>query len=135
MARQDKRTAARRLEGIREDVEIWRLTRSKRSPMPEDLWARAAKLARCLGVWPVAHAAGLSYESLKRRVEEGASGAEARPSFVEIRGADLLATSVDTGPVVELAGADGIRMTIRMARGSQVNPAALVEAFLGRGRA
>lgn len=135
MARQDRNSATDRLKGIREDVEIWRLTRAKRSPMPEDLWRRAAKLARRLGVWSVAHAAGLSYESLKRRVEDGGSGADARPSFVEMRGADLLASSADTGPVVELSGADGMRMTIRMASGSQVDPAALVEVFLGRGRA
>jgi hypothetical protein len=134
MARQDRSSTTGQLKGIREEVEIWRLTRSKRSPMPEDLWARATKLARRLGVWPVAHAAGLSYESLKRRVEEGASGAEARPSFVEMRGADLLATSAETGPVVELSGADGTRMTIRMASGSQVDSAALVGVFLGRGR-
>jgi hypothetical protein len=44
----------RRLQRVRRNIEVWRWVWLKRSPMPEDLWAQAARL----GVWTVAYDSG-----------------------------------------------------------------------------
>ena len=92
-------------------------------------------LARELGVHRVKCALGLNYESLKRRVgevaERGNAAAKA-PGFVELSGALLGAAS--GAVVVEVADADGGRLTVQLGTGSELDVAGLVEAFR-RGRA
>jgi len=129
MALLDESRTAQQLQEIRSGIDVWRWTRVKRSPMPEDLWAQAATLAGRLGVWRVARDLGLCYESLKRRVEEEASRKEAGAvRFVEVRGADLDVARSD-GTVVELQASDGTRMTIRVGVGAQIDLQALVASF------
>jgi len=50
---------------LRERIEYWRKTRTRRCPMPMDLWDGAAALAQVHGVHPIARMLGLSYGSLK----------------------------------------------------------------------
>lgn len=122
------------LQRVRTSIDIWRWTRSKRSPMPEELWAPAVQLAGRLGVWRVTRALGVSYESLKRRVEEKASRKESQVGFVEVRGADLMGEMASDGTVVELFAADGTRMVVRLGRGSTFDPLALIAAFRQQGQ-
>jgi hypothetical protein len=130
MARANKTRAAQGLQQVRTGIDVWRWTRLKRSPMPEELWAQAEKLAQSLGVWRVARDLGLCYESLKRRVEEKTSQKEAGAArFVEVRGADLMGVASSDGTVVELHATDGTRMTIWLGRDAQVDMTALVGAF------
>ena len=130
MARPNEIRAAQRLQQVRRGIDVWRWTRLKRSQMPEELWARATWLAQSLGVWRVARDLGLCYESLKRRVEERASQREAgAPRFVEVRGSDLTNVASSDGTVVELQVTDGMRMTVRLGGGAQVDMMALVAAF------
>ena len=130
MARPNETRAAQGLQQVRRRIDVWRWTRLKRSPMPEELWSRATRLAQSLGVWRVARDLGLCYESLKRRVEEKASRKEADAvRFVEVRGSDLTDVASSDGTVVELHATDGTRMTIRLGRGAQVDMTALVGAF------
>lgn len=79
-------------------------------------------------------ALGVSYESLKRRVEEKASRKESQVGFVEVRGADLMGSMASDGAVVELFAADGTRMVVRLGRGSTVDPLALIAAFRQQGQ-
>ena len=130
MARPKEDRTAQGLQQVRRRIDVWRWTRLKRSPMPEDLWAQATKLAEALGVWRVARDLGLCYESLKRRVEEKASRKQAGTvRFVEVRGADLMDVTSHDGAVVELHATDGIRMTVRLGSGAQVDLEALVASF------
>ncbi|HEX7505548.1 MAG TPA: hypothetical protein VF550_02170 [Polyangia bacterium] len=130
MARPNETQAGQRLQQVRRGIDVWRWTRLKRSPMPEELWARATRLAQSLGVWRVARDLGLCYESLKRRVEERASQREAGAArFVEMRGSDLMNVASSDGTVVELQATDGMRMTVRLGGGAQVDMMALVAAF------
>ena len=130
MARPNETRSAQRLQQVRRGIDIWRWTRLRRSPMPEELWARATRLAQSLGVWRVARELGLCYESLKRRVEEkGSRKEEGAVRFVEVRGADLMEVGGSDGTVVELHGTDGTRMTVRLGGGAQVDMMALVAAF------
>jgi len=118
-----------RLQKIRTRIDVWRWTRVKRSPMPEELWTPAVQIAKQLGVWRVARELGLSYESLRRRVEEKASRTEATMGFVEVRGADLTAETTTDGTVIELSATDGTRLVVRLGRGAMVDPIALIAAF------
>jgi hypothetical protein len=130
MARPKKSSDTQQIQKLRTSIDIWRWTRLKRSPMPEELWVQAEKLAQSLGVWRVARDLGLCYESLKRRVEEKASGKQADAvRFVEVRGADLMSVASSDGTVVELYATDGTRMTIRLGRDAQVDMTALVAAL------
>lgn len=134
MARQGQDAAARRVERVRKQIDRWRFRRKRCSPMPSRLWDEASLLAREIGVHRVKCALGLNYESLKRRVGEGGAErgtAATKAGFVELRsGAQLLEPS--SGPVVEVSAADGDRLTVRLATGSELEVAGLVEAFRRR---
>jgi len=105
--------------------------------MAAHLWDEAVALARQLGVNPVKAALGLNYESLKDRVALAEQGAATGPrtappaatTFVELSGAELLGP-VAASPVVELSDAHGLRLTVRLAPGSGLDVARLVEAFV-----
>lgn len=130
MARPNTDRTALELQRVRRRIDVWRWTRLKRSPMPEDLWIQATKLAEALGVWRVARDLGLCYESLKRRVEERASRKQAGAvRFVEVGGVDLTDVTSSNGAVVELHATDGTRMTVRLGSGAQVDLQALVASF------
>jgi hypothetical protein len=129
MARPKKNSAGQQLQEIRTKIDIWRWTRSKRSPMPEELWTQSVQVAQHLGVWQVARDLGLCYESLKRRVEEKASRRQGAMRFVEVRGTDVMAAAGNDGTVVELSATDGTRMAVRLGRGAPVDLLALVAAF------
>jgi hypothetical protein len=137
MAQKTQQAAtAVQLKQVRERIERWRGSRRRCSPMPARLWDEATALARELGVYPVKRALGLNYESLKRRVGSGRPGrgrAEADASgFVELSGAQLLGLPVATGPMIEVSDGNGVRLTVRLASGSALDVARLVEAFRGR---
>lgn len=118
-----------RLQEVRTSIDIWRWTRAKRSPMPEELWTSAVQMAKQVGVWRVARELGLSYESLRQRVEERAARKGATMGFVEVRGADVMAEIASDGTVIELSTTDGTRLVIRVGRQLTVDPLALIAAF------
>ena len=135
MARQRESKAAPELQRVRNNIEFWRRTRLKRSPMPEKIWAEATQLARRLGAWRVTSALGLCYESLRRRVEEKSTRTRARaPRFVEMSAADFAGMARHDGVVMELWATDGTRMTVRLCQGMPVDMTALVAAFRRRGK-
>ena len=122
----------------RQRVERWRATKRPGHAMPEELWTEAVSLADELGPYRIARDLGVSYETLRNRMErEAAAGAvlAAGPAgFVEVQGAELLR---DDGPfcaVVELSDADGARLTLRLADKGSFDALALAAAFWGRGR-
>jgi len=117
------------LQKVRTSIDIWRWTRVKRSPMPGELWTPAVQMAKQLGVWRAARELGLSYESLRRRVEKKASRKKAPTGFVEVRGADLMAEATTDATVIELSATDGTRLVVRLGRGTAVDPLALIAAF------
>lgn len=131
MARRDAGGIAG-LEGVRERLESWRRTRTTRG-IPEPLWRAAARLARRAGVYPIARALHLNYDSLKQRVDAGDDGGDRsgkQPAFVEIEGGGGFAGG---GLTVELSDPSGRRLTIRAPERGSVDLAALLEAFWSQG--
>jgi hypothetical protein len=133
--------AAERLKQLHQRIEKWRVTRKQHGPMPGELWEEATRLARSLGVSPVARALGLGYSSLPQRVRGGSeSRAGAAPTsasgFVEIHPAERLgvplAGSSQCGTLVEVVGGEGARLTIRLPAHLALDVEGLVAAFRGR---
>jgi hypothetical protein len=112
-----------RLYELKGRIEYWRQTRTKKSPMPSELWNEAVQLTPTLGWSCVAEALGLNHERLKQHCTE----AERAPEFIEVDGAQLFGAA--TGSVVELTSASGERLTIRLGPGSKLDVAEVVEAF------
>jgi hypothetical protein len=114
-------------EPLRQQIQHWRQTRTKRSPMPEPLWQAAVGLAREHGVYAAAQALGLSYDTLRRRAEAvGVSrrvrrdrrpSRKPRATFVELPPTLTLAAAGPGGPIVEVIGPSGQRLTVRLRAG------------------
>lgn len=127
------------IEGLRDRIEGWRQSSPKSRNMPEELWKEASAAAKRLGACRVARALGVKYETLKQRVlASGVAGvggeATVLPSgtqFIELMGFSGLGHTAADEAVVELAAADGARLTIRL-KGAGLDVAALVGAFRGR---
>ena len=137
MARRSHSTLGADADGLRRRIDHWRRTRTRHSPMPEDLWDDAVALTRAHGVYPVARALGLNYESLKRRVSR-ASGRRApqapAASFVELGPSLPIGLRAPGGAVVELTNEAGDRLAIHLPGGSDIDLRALASAFFGRRR-
>jgi hypothetical protein len=73
------------LEEVGERFKRWRRARTRRTRIPDDLWAAAVDVARKQGVNRTARALKLDYYDLQKRLQraDGACVAPAQPSFVE----------------------------------------------------
>jgi len=115
---------------VREQLESWRQTRQKRSPIPAPLWEAAAALAREHGLHRVAKALGLNYPDLKRRLEAAPPPdlpeKIAPPTFVEMA---CVGSAAPAPCVIEVENRAGVRMRISLSEPSGADLAALIEAF------
>jgi hypothetical protein len=102
--------------------------------MPERLWDAAASLAREHGIYAISQGLGVNYDSLRARVEAGQGkrngGKVARAGFVEI--GPSLSPTLPTGPVVELTGVDGEKLTLRLGGATELELVRLVREFWSR---
>jgi hypothetical protein len=119
------------MEEARRRLEAWRKSRRRGKRIPAPLWTVAAALARTHGVSPVSQRLGLDYNGLKRRAEAIRAPRWSRlkppPGFVELP----LIGQLGQGPncTVELARAEGARMTIRWEGKEGLDLVGLAEAF------
>ncbi len=120
---------------VRARIERWRTTRTKRSPMPEPLWDAAVELAQAEGIYPIARALAVNYQTLKCRVAMASNGSSRTPAgFVELTPMPANG-SVSRGELVlELSSGDGATLTIRLPSERELDVERLAEAFLRRGR-
>jgi hypothetical protein len=81
----------------------------------------------------VARVLGLNFDGLRRRMAEAAASAPPPGAFVELSGAQILGASSAPGAVVELSDGDGVRLTVRLVAGAEVDVARVVAAFRQRG--
>jgi hypothetical protein len=70
---------------LRARLAEWRKSHPRRSPLPEEMWAAAAELARRHGLYRTARALPIDYAGLRKRLGLRApSAAVARPQFLEV---------------------------------------------------
>ena len=135
MGRRSRSTLPRRVTQLRGRIEGWRRQRSKGSRMPEELWTSAVSLARRHGVYPVARALRIDYGALKRRTTrrpQDGKRAGRTSEFVELAPAPLIRRAQPFGMEVELWGADGAKLVLRLPAGERLDVETLAEAFWRR---
>jgi hypothetical protein len=136
MSRKTRNARTARMEQVSRHIERWRETRAKRGRMPERLWEAAVALAREHGVYATSQGLRLNYDSLRARV--GARRPKRRApkargaAFVELGPALPLGPLSPAGPVVELTGADGQRLTLRLTGPGDLDLPGLVSELWSR---
>lgn len=140
MGQQKQASIPDELATVRDEIEHWRKTRRKRTPMPAALWSAAVSLAQAHGIYPVSRVLRIDYSSLRARLAEsqvaGASlvGSSLRSSgFVELP--PHASASVSPGVVgaeLEIEVADGSRLSLRMADLDGLDVPGVVSAFRRR---
>lgn len=132
MAKHEKKDALR-IEQLRVRIARWRCARYARCPLPESIWNEATELARRVGPYQAATQLGVSYDSLRKRIDEHPTGlgrdVRSGDAFVEFRGAQLLGAALASGSEVELIGSDGVRLIIRLGNADKLDVPGLLEAF------
>lgn len=135
MSQRQRASLPSSIEEVRDRIEHWRKARQKRSPMPEKLWDAAVSLARTHGIYAVAKALRVNYDTLRRRLAEapkgGGNGAALSAGFVELDGAQIFGAAAATGALVEVSGADGAKLTIQLPGGENLDVLGLVASFWG----
>ena len=127
-------TGGQEVTSVRQELELWRKRHGgKGRRIPGELWNRAARVARTVGVRETARALGLDYKRLRGRVEvsRSAGGGEGRPTpstFVELP----MGLLGDGRTMVELVGRGGEQMRIHLAGASGADVVRLAEAFWSR---
>jgi hypothetical protein len=130
-------------------IQDWR--RSKKgpaSPMPQELWDAATRLAGTFGICRIARTTGLDYGWLRKKTEQSALQPESvaagflelpmgvmtagahPPEFKDDRDADGLR---GPGSTVDISMPDGARIQIRLDASQDVDTVGIVAAFLRRG--
>src|ERR1700729_1350281 len=85
---QNKSSQILDIQEVQARLEQWRQSRPKRAPIPDELWAAAAALARRDGVNRTAAALRLDGGKLKRKMGTSvASDRKTPPAFVELMAA------------------------------------------------
>ncbi len=122
----------------RQRIERWRATKRPGHAMPAELWAEAVALALDRGAYRIACDLGVSYESLRNRIERAAAAeasAATKPvGFVEVRGAELLEEGEPFSAEIELSAVDGSQLTMRLSGPGSFDALGMAAAFWGRGR-
>jgi|SRR5215471_2443933 len=117
------------LESARMQFEQWRKTRTRRAPIPDELWSMAIGLARREGVNRIAQQLHLDAGKLKRLLVAADSRRRKRrrqPAFVE-----LIAPlpSAAPGCVVEFESTGGSKMRIHWEAGTAPDWTNLLRAW------
>jgi hypothetical protein len=116
------------IEEVRSRFEQWRQTRQGKAPIPDELWAAAAAVARRDGINRTAAALHLDGGKLKRRMGETSNGVSRKtrpPAFVELTS---LVTSGLPEYTLELEGPNG-KLRIHCKAATAADLAALSRAL------
>jgi len=120
---------------LRQRIEHWRSSRTKKGPMPRDLWEEAALLARQRGIYAISSALRLNYDALKgwsedspkKRRRAAPRKATTGQTFVRL---DPLPGISSPSPAVEVEMPGGAKMTIRLSSVNAMDAVALLGAFM-----
>lgn len=103
------------IEQVRNRFEVWRRGHAGRRPLPQELWSEAAQLAQQYGVYRIAKALRLSYDSLKQHLPASA-GLAAKRKKTPAKFVELLPWSSGLPPEcsLELENARGAKMKVQL---------------------
>jgi hypothetical protein len=114
MSAENTRAVPADVERVRQRIELWRQQRTPGKPMPQRLWAAAAKVAQRHGVARTMHMLGVDYYKLKS-LAQGAAPVESA-QFVEV------APPAPVGQCrIEIEGRAGARIKIELPAASSAD--------------
>jgi hypothetical protein len=122
------------LDHVRDRLERWRRAEGRGRAIPEEIWRSAAGLARQHGLSYIARSLGLNFYRLRSRLAAESKDVEtvsAAPVFIDL---GVNGRGGPSGCEIELAAADGARMTVRMSGPEPGALAALAQALWSRPR-
>jgi hypothetical protein len=119
------------LEEVKEAFEKWRGERkSKRTPIPEELWKKAAGLTAIHSMCQIAHSLRLSYSDLKKRISPTESKRHTpkgnKTSFVEIHPLPELS---DGECIMEMENGKGLKLKISFKKNSTAYLERIMHSF------
>lgn len=121
------------LQAVQKQFEQWRnQKRSRREPIPEELWESVISLSSQYGRGHLCKTLGLNSSALKSRLENYGSISKQQESnhFVEVR----LNPADESGAIcskIEVERPDGSRMRIHFQEGVNMPIPSLIHSFLG----
>jgi len=125
---QDCKAAA---ESVQARFDHWRNTRSKRGPIPDQLWLAAIELTEHYSVFYVSKLLKLNFTSLKDRISHSsltANPKDIKTPFIEL---PSLSSYNSDHCRIDIKRNDGSQMQIRLQHHSQTDLSSLIQAFLG----
>jgi hypothetical protein len=126
------------LDEVRGQIEHWRKTRPNRERMPAHLWEAAVALAEEYGIYAISRGLRVNYGGLKARVDGAAKAERTRSAkgrvvseFIELVPAVAMGSPTGT-TVMELVGASGDRLIVRVAGAASADVVALIRELYNR---
>lgn len=134
MSREDVPAIKLTLPDVQKQFEVWRSTKRRRDPIPEELWQAAVALTPDYSVQQISRVLHLSHADLKRRVldREGdiLSETVSDPGFVEL---DIGRSVSPLECIFEAENASGAKTKLSI-KGTGLDVMGLAEAFWSKGR-
>jgi len=131
LSKEKREELVAKIEPLRQQLEGWRKSRQPNEHMPESLWEPATELAKIYGLAPVQGILRIDYRGLQRRVTGVRIASHPKKpvsGFVEL--APIVpAPAKRCEHTLELEGADGRRMSVKLSGGSLAELAPLIQAF------
>lgn len=118
-----------KVNDVRLNIERWRGTREKRSPMPDELWIAAVALAREFSVCSMARALCLDYKALRTRATRTSAVRTPPVEFVELRPPTVGHAPSLAECILELSDTSGIKIVLRRTGGADIDALRLIEVF------
>src|ERR1017187_6401778 len=117
----------RALDQLGRRLEEWRRSNAAPTPIPSEIWVKAAELATRVGLAKVSKALRLDYSNLKKRVDRVSSNRQVPPTFVEL----LSPMAGGLGEcALEVESAHGARMRVQINCPTPAGLACLLREFV-----
>ena len=116
-------------------IERWRQSRKKQTAMPEDIGQEATALARVHGVYRISQALTVSYDGLRKRIDQTKKQRREQTSacgFVEVDAQQFSIPGELKQTMVELSRADGTRLVVQMSGPDSLDVLGLAEIVMSR---
>lgn len=126
----DSQRNTKTIDELRRRFDAWRKTRLPHTPIPPELWDRAAELAIEQGLWKTARALSLDYNALKKRANAHSASPPISPvtQFVEF-------LSPLSGQIaecsLEVESTRGSRLRVEMKNVAASGLASIIREFAG----
>ncbi|HQP29593.1 MAG TPA: hypothetical protein PLD71_10240 [Syntrophales bacterium] len=130
MHRQSKTMIQPTIEEVHRLFEQWREGRTHRTPIPDNLWAKAVSLSADHSIHRISKSLRLNYSALMRRVCSSGTGSLPEPlpshAFIEL---DMKASTPGAEYVMEKENRHGSKMKMHIRGSIGTDPLGIIRTF------